>query len=189
MITFGVNELIYRTLSMGYFLDILTGRVFNFRNAKGTDINAGSDDRLIVTPKALAESDVFCNTSIPLVLPTTFTTKSALYVINNNVFVVPTNGFFFPHRKPKIKAQLFAYAMADKGLVGELCLVDIATTKIIAHSTISFQNNTYACISSSDLIELEAGKAYSLAIRRTSGVSTKSVSVRAATLTLKLLSL
>ena len=188
MITFGVNELIYRTHKMGYFLDILTGRLFNFRNAKGSDINSGASDRLIVTPKALVDSDQFSNTSIPLVLPSVFKTRSALYVVNSNVFVLPTNGYFFLNRKPKLKAQLFIYAGVDSGLTGECCIVDIATNKIVAHSITSFKNTTYACIASNNLIELEAGKAYSIALRRVSGSSTKFVSVRAATITLKLLS-
>lgn len=186
MITFGVNELIYRTHKMGYFLDILTGRIFNFRNAKGSDINSGASDRLIVTPKALVDSDQFSNTSIPLVLPSVFKTRSALYVVNSNVFVIPTNGYFFSNRKPKIKAQLFIYAGADAGLTAECCIVDIATNKIVANSITPFKNTAYACIASKNLIELEAGKAYSIALRRVSGSSTKFVSVRAATITLKL---
>ncbi len=186
LITFGVTELIYRTRKMGYFLDILTGKLFNFRNAKGSDVNVGTSDKLIVTPKALAESDLYSNTSIPLVLPSVFKTKSALYVVNNNVFVIPTNGYFFPNRKTNIKTQVFAYAMVDAGLVGEICLVDIATNKIVANSITPFKNTSYACIVSSNLIELEAGKAYSIAIRRVSGNSSKFVFVRAATLTLKL---
>lgn len=173
---------------MGYFLDILTGKLFNFRNAKGSDINAGVSDKLIVTPKALVDSDQFSNTSIPLVLPSVFTTKSALLVVNSNVFVLPTNGYFFLNRQNKIKAQLFVYAIVDAGLIGEFCIVDIATNSIVANSTTTINNSTYACVGSSNIIELEAGKAYSIALRRVSGNSTKFVSIRAATLTLKLVS-
>lgn len=174
---------------MGYFLDILTGKLFNFRNAKGSDVNAGISDKLIVTPKSLVDSDQFSNTSIPLVLPSVFTTKSALYVQNSNVFVIPTNGYYFLNRQQKIKTQLFAYAIVDAGLVGELCIVDIATNSIVANSATQFKNTEYSCIASNNLIELEAGKAYSISLRRVSGNSTKFVSVRAATLTLKLLSI
>ncbi len=172
---------------MGYFLDILTGKLFNFSNAKGIDINAGTSDKLIVTPKALADSDQFCNTSIPLVLPTVFSTKSALFVVNTNVFVLPTNGYFFLNRSTKIKAQLFGYTIVDAGLVGEVCIVDIGTNKIVANSTTAFKNTIYSCIAS-NIVELEAGKAYSIALRRVSGTASKSVSVRAATVTLKLVS-
>ncbi len=173
---------------MGYFLDLLTGKLFNFRNAKGSDINAGISDRLIVTPKSLVDSDQFSNTSIPLVLPSVFKTKSALFVQNSHVFVIPTNGYYFLNRKQKIKTQLFAYAIADAGLVGELCIVDIATNSMVANSATQFKNSAYSCIASNNSIELEAGKAYAIALRRVSGSSTKFVSVRAATLTLKLLS-
>ncbi len=173
---------------MNYFLDIVTGKLFHFRNAKGSDINTGSSDKLIVTPKALLESDLFCNTSIPLVLPSVFKTKSALFVVSNFVWLIPNNGFFFPNRKPKIRTQLFAYAFADAGLIGEFCVIDIATNKIVANSTTQFKNTTYSCINS-NVFELEAGKAYAIALRRVSGTSSKFVSIRAATITLKLVSL
>lgn len=172
---------------MKHFLDIVTGKLFHFRNAKGSDINTGSSDKLIVTPKALAESDLFCNTSIPLVLPSVFKTKSALYVQNSNVFVIPTNGFFFLNRQHKIKTQLFAYVVADADLIGEFCIVNIATNNIVANSITQFKNTTYSCINS-NVFELEAGNAYAIALRRVSGTSSKFVSVRAATLTLKLVS-
>ena len=170
---------------MGYFLDILTGRLFNFRNAKGADINSGASDRLIVTPKALVDSDLFSNTSIPLVLPSVFTTKSTLYVINSNVFVIPTNSYFFTNKSNIIKTQLFANTLVDIGLTGEICIIDLATNNIVANSITSFTNTTYSTISS-NLFYLETGKAYSIALRRVSGSSSKVVSIRAATLTLKL---
>jgi hypothetical protein len=174
---------------MGYFMDILTGRLFNFRNAKGSDVNVGISDKLIITPKALIESDLFSNTSIPLVLPSVFSTKSGLYIQNTSVFVIPTNGYYFLNRKQKIKTQLFAYTVVENGLVGELCIIDISTNSIVANSVTLFNNTTYGCIAGNNLIELDAGKAYCIALRRVSGNSSKLVSVRAATLTLKLVSL
>ncbi len=171
---------------MGRFLDLVTGKLYSFENVSGADINKGVSDKLIVTPKALAQSDVFCNTSIPLVLPSVFKTSSALYVVNSNVLVIPTNGCFFSNRSTKIKAQLFANTIVDTGLTGELCLVDLSTNSIVANSIVRFTNSTYTTINSNVFV-LEAGKAYSIALRRVSGTFSKYVSVRAATLTLKFL--
>ena len=171
---------------MGRFLDLLTGKLYSFANTKGSDINAGTSDKHIVTPKSLATSDVFCNTSLPLVLPSVFSTKSALFVVNPNVLVVPMNGNFFPNRSTLIKAQCFANVQTDAGLTGQLCLVDLATNSIVNGSTITFSNNTYRT-QSSIVFTIEAGKAYSFALCRTSGSSSKYVYLRGATLTLKFL--
>jgi len=171
---------------MGRFLDLLTGKLYSFANTTGLDVNAGTSDKHIVTPKSLASSDVFCNTSLPLVLPSVFSTKSALLVVNTNVLALPLNGNFFPSRSSSIKAQYFANVMVDAGLTGELCLVDVAANSIVAGSTLSFSNSSYITLSS-NVFNVEAGKAYSFAIRRVSGSSSKFVYLRGATLTLKFL--
>lgn len=172
---------------MGNFLDILSGKIFNFRNAKGADVNAGVSDKLIVTPKALSESDAMSNASIPLALPSSFTSKSNTFASSIFVFVIPTNGYFFHNRKTKIQAQLFAYAIADTASTGELCLVDGITNIAVPNTTFSFNNTSWSCVNS-PLIEVEAGKLYTIALRKSSGITTKTVQVKAATLTLKLLS-
>ncbi len=171
---------------MGRFFDLLTGHLYSFRNANGADVNLGTSDKLIVTPQSLKQSDVFCNTSIPLVLPSLFTTKSALFVVNSNVLLIPTNGYFFPNRSNTIKTQLFANTIVDAGLTGEICLVDLSNNTIVPNSTISFTNSTYSTISS-NVFFVEAGKAYSIALRRSLGNASKFVTLRALTLTLKLL--
>ena len=172
---------------MGRFLDLLTGHLYSFRNANGADVNVGTSDKLIVTPQSLKQSDVFCNTSIPLVLPSLIKTKSALFVVNSNVFVIPTNGYFFPNRSNSFRTQLFANTIVDAGLIGELCLVDLSNNSIVPNSTVSFKNSSYSTISS-NVFFVEAGKAYSIALRRLSGNTSKFVSLRALTLTLKLMS-
>jgi hypothetical protein len=171
---------------MGRFLDLLTGHLYSFKNANGVEINVGDSDKLIVTPQSLKQSDVFCNTSIPLVLPSLFTTKSTLFVLNSNVLVIPTNGYFFPNRSNSIKTQLFANTIVDAGLTGELCLVDLSNNTIVPNSIISFTNSSYATISS-NVFFVEAGKAYSIALRRSAGNATQFVTLRSLTLTLKLL--
>lgn len=172
---------------MGNFLDILSGRIFNFRNASGKDINAGTSDKLIVTPKSLFQSDVFSNTSIPLVLSASLNSRTNLFVAPPDFFLIPTNGFFFPNKKTKIQAQLFAFAIADTGCTGEVCLVDAATSTVVPNTTFAFTNTSWLCVNGG-LIEVEAGKMYTLAIRKTVGAASKTVQLRAATLTLKLLS-
>lgn len=184
---YGTIALPYLTRNMGNFLDILSGRIFNFRNAKGADINAGVSDKLIVTPKALSESDAMSNASIPLALPSSFTSKVSTFTANIFVFVIPTNGYFFHNRKTNIQAQLFAYAIADSGSAGEVCLWDAQTNTPVPNTTFSFNNNAWSCVNGS-VIEIEAGKLYTIGLRKSSGIQTKQVQVKAATLTLKLLS-
>lgn len=173
---------------MANFLDILSGRIFNFRNATGEDINAGTSDKLIVTPKALEQSNAMSNTSISLVLPSLFTSKITSLLTNPNVFVIPTNGYFFLNRQAKMQAQLFVFAIAETGCTGEVCLLDALTNTIVPNSTFSFSNTTWVCVNGT-IIELEAGKIYTIALRRSLGSGSKLVQLRAATLTLKLLSI
>jgi hypothetical protein len=170
---------------MGRFLNLLTGHFYSFKNASGADINLGTSDKLIVTPHSLTKSDVFCNTSIPLVLPSLYKVKSNLFALNPNVLLIPTNGYFFPNRSPIIQTQLFANTIVEAGLVGELCLVDVSNNKIVPNSSIVFKNTIYNTISS-NVFYVEAGKVYSVALRRVSGTATQFVTLRALTLTLKL---
>ncbi len=172
---------------MGNFLDILSGRFFNFRKAVGLDINTGVSDTLIVTPKALSQSDVFSNTSIPLVLSASLSSKTGSNVNSASFFLIPTNGYFFPNRKTKIQAQLFAFAIADAGCTGEICLVDANTNTVVPNTTFSFTTTSWTCVNGG-LIEVEAGKMYTIAIRKSIGATNKAVQLRAATITLKLLS-
>ena len=184
---YGTIVLPYLTRNMGNFLDILSGRIFNFRNATGEDVNAGTSDKLIVTPKALSKSDAYSNTSIPLAFASSLSSKSSSFTANPFVFVVPTNGFFFPNRKPTVQAQLFVFVIADAASTGEICLVDAVTNAVVPNTTFSFSNTAWACISG-NLTTVEAGKAYSIAIRRSLGSTSKTVQIKAANLTLKLLS-
>lgn len=150
-------------------------------------MNAGVSDKLIVTPKALSQSDVFSNTSIPLVLSASLVSKNNTFLAASEFFLIPTNGFFFPNRKSKIQAQLFAYTIADSGCTGEVCLLDALNTTVVPNTTFSFTNTTWACVNGG-LMEVEAGKMYAIAVRKTIGASGKSVQLRTATITLKLLS-
>lgn len=170
---------------MGNFLDILTGRIFNFKVAAGADVNAGTSDKLIITPKALSGSDVFCNTSIPLVLPASLSAKSSAFTTSDYFFNTPVNGFFFPNRKSIIKTQLFCFTMADSGGTGEICLQDVITGATVPGSTFSFKNISWANANSA-VFEIEAGKMYTIAIRRSAGTGNKAVQLRSAILTLKL---
>lgn len=171
---------------MARYLDLLTGRLFNFRNAKGSDVNAGISDKLIVTPFALAKSESHCNIGLPIVYASVLSTKSALFVVSSQVVVIPANSFFYPNRSNTIQAQLFASVNADAGLRGELCLVDVGNNSIVPNTTVQFKNATYATIST-NVFNVEAGKSYAIAIRRESGASNKFVYLRGVTITLKLL--
>lgn len=172
---------------MANFLDILTGKFFKFRTATGADIDAGISDKLIVTPESIAHSNAMSNTSIPLVLPSLFTSKVKTFYATTYVFVIPTNGYFFTNKKTKIQAQLFAFAIADKSCKGEICLVDALTNTVVPKTTFSFGNTKWKCVNGG-LFEVEAGKIYTIGLRRSVGTGNKLVQLRAATLTLKLLS-
>jgi hypothetical protein len=188
LIMSGTTALLFLTHNMGNFLDILSGKIFRFKNASGSDINAGVSDKLIVTPEALSKSDAFSNTSISLVLPASLSSKSNIFTVNPVNIIIPTNGGFFPKRKAVVQAQLFAFVICDAGCSGELCVWDANANAAIPNTNISFTNTAWACVNGSN-IELETGKIYTLAIRRLIGSSTKTVQVKAATLTVKFLSI
>ncbi len=170
---------------MGLFLDILSGRIFNFRNAKGSDINAGVSDLLIVTPKALIGSEVFCNTSIPLVFTSPLSTKATTFTASTYQVVIPNNGFLFPNRGSKIKIQVFANVIADAGSTGELCIWDTNANIAVANTNFSFTNTVWA-IASSPIFLLDAGKVYTLAIRKKTGTNMLGVQLRSATMTIQI---
>lgn len=171
---------------MGRYLDLLTGKFFSFRNANGTDVNAGVSDRLLITPLALAKSDSFSNIGLSITYPSVLSTKSALFVVSGQSVVIPTNSFFFPSRSNIIQAQLFCNVNVDAGLKGELCFVDLSNNTVVPNTTVQFTNSTYTTIAT-NVFSVEAGKTYAIAIRRESGASNKFVYLRAATMTLKLL--
>ncbi|MFL5763893.1 MAG: hypothetical protein ACJ77K_08140 [Bacteroidia bacterium] len=173
---------------MGNFLDILSGKIFRFKNANGSDINAGVSDKLIVTPEALSKSDAFSNTSISLVLPASLVSKSNTFTANAASFIIPANGGFFPKRKSIVQAQLFAFVLCDAGTSGELCVWDANTNAAVPNTNFSFTNTAWVCVNG-NIIELEAGKIYTIALRRLTGTSPKAVQVKAATLTIKFLSI
>ena len=170
---------------MGLFLDILSGRIFNFRNAKGSDINAGVSDLLIVTPKALIGSEVFCNTSIPLVFTSPLSTKTTTFTSSTYQVVIPNNGFLFPNRGSKIKLQVFANVIADVGSTGELCIWDANANIAVANTNFSFTNTSWTIVSS-NIFLLDAGKVYTLAIRKKTGTNMLGVQLRSATMTLQI---
>jgi hypothetical protein len=186
LITSGITALIYHTHNMARYLDLFTGRLFNFRNAKGSDINAGTSDKLIVTPLALAKSQSYCNVGLPIVYASVLSTKSALFVVSNQAIVIPTNSFFYQNRSNTIQAQLFASVNADTGLRGEICLVDLGNNAVVPNTTVQFTNTNYTTLST-NIFTIEAGKSYAIAIRRESGASNRFVYLRGATITLKLL--
>jgi hypothetical protein len=170
---------------MGLFLDILTGRIFNFRNAKASDVNTGTSDNLIVTPKSLAGSEVFCNTSIPLVFTSPLSTKTTTFTASTYQVVIPSNGFLFPNRGTKVKIQVFANVIADIGSTGELCIWDANANVAVANTNFSFTNTGWAIVGS-PIYLLDAGKVYTIAIRKKTGTNMLNVQLRSATMTLQI---
>ncbi len=170
---------------MGLFLDILTGRIFNFRNAKGTDINAGVSDALIVTPKALVGSEVFCNTSIPLVFTSPLANKTTTFLVSTYQVVIPSNGFLFPNRGSKVKIQVCANVIAEGGSTGEVCIWDVYANVQVPSTNFSFSNAGWAIVNS-PIYLLNAGKVYTLAVRKVTGVNSANVQLRSATMTIQI---
>jgi len=76
--------------------------------------------------------------------------------------------------------------MAGVGTTGEVCIVDAITNAVVANSTLTFNNTAWGCVNGA-VFQLQAGKAYTIGLRKSTGIFS-SVQMRAATITLKLLS-
>jgi hypothetical protein len=171
---------------MGSFLEIFSGKLLRFRTASKADVDAGTSDKLIVTPFSLAKSTAMSNVGFPLVVPSPWSCSATTFSYGSNPFVMPANGFFFPNRQTTIQAQLFIYGITDLITTGEICIVDAITNVAVANSTLTFNNNAWGCTGGA-VFQLEAGKVYNIALRKSLGLLFNTVQVKAATITFKLL--
>ena len=171
---------------MGSFLEIVSGKLFRLRTASKSDVDAGTSDKLIVTPLSLSQNSSISNASFTLVLPSSWSCSLTTFSYSPNAFVMPTNGFFYPNKQSSIQAQLFVYGLADLGATAEVCIVDAVTNVAVAGATFTFNNTAWGCTASA-VFQVQAGKAYTIALRKSLGLLFNAVQLKAATITFKLL--
>ena len=172
---------------MGLFADLLSGRLFKFRIAKSTDIDQGTADNMLVTPKGLAESQLFTVASIPFVLPQPFVVTSTNWTVAPYQALVPTFGtdYLYIKRANQFTARFFINCITDWGCAGEVALWDINANAPIGGSHIFVGQNSWMILPAS-LFYLTAGKVYSIAIRKTIPSSSGNIQVASALLTMQI---
>ena len=77
---------------MTLFADLLTGKFFRFRLASGTDILAGTSNKMIVTPKSLKDAGWVPSSlgiSIPFVLSQDVYSSSTAFAVGSTYGILP----------------------------------------------------------------------------------------------------
>ena len=147
---------------MTLFADLLTGKFFRFRLASGTDILAGTSNKMIVTPKSLKDAGwapSSLSASIPFVLSQDAYTSSTVFAPGSTFGILPAAS--------NLNAKFHIYGKVDFNCAGEIGLWDVATGNIVNGSVVSFNANSYQIRSSATFLIIP-GKVYTFAMRRTS---------------------
>lgn len=147
---------------MTLIADLLTGKFFRFRLAVGSDIIAGTSNKMLVTPKSLKDAGwvpISGNVSLPFLLSQEVFVGSTSFSPGSLYGILPAAANY--------TAKLHAYAKADNGSAGEIALWDIAAGSMVNGSQISFNSSSYQLKSSSNFT-VTPGKVYTFALRRTS---------------------
>ncbi len=177
---------------MSIISDILSGKIFKFKTASGADVDAGTSDKLIVTPSSLKNSSAgtvnetvatmhFGMSNSPLFTNSTFFTLADHYELTPD----SGNGYFYTGRGNVFTARLFVYAKIDNlGGTGEICLYNVSDNVVVSGSTVSFNTTQYAIYKSADFTLLP-NKAYAIGVRRSSAFATNAY-LRAALATIKI---
>jgi hypothetical protein len=148
---------------MTLFADLLTGKFFRFRLASGTDVLAGTSNKVIVTPKSLKDAGVVPSSlvgSIPFVLSQDVYSSSTVFALGSTYGILPPAA-------SNLIAKFHIYGKVDFNCAGEIGLWDVATGNIVNGSVVSFNVNSYQ-IRSSNTFTIIPGRVYTFAIRRTS---------------------
>jgi hypothetical protein len=177
---------------MSIISDILSGKLFKFRTATGSDVDAGTSDKLIITPLSLKNSSLGSGTEAvasmhfgisnpPLITGSTFFSLADHYELTPDT----GNGYFYTGRGNVFTARLFVYAKIDNpGGLGEACLYNVSDNTVVSGSTVSFGTTAYVNYKSADF-NLLPNKAYAVGIRRSSAFATNAY-LRAALVTIKI---
>jgi hypothetical protein len=161
--------------------------------ATGADVDAGTSDKLLVTPKSLKDSQVGDTLPNETVSVMPFYISSFGMVNNQTTFdvgdhYIPTpdsgNGYFYTNRGNVFTARLFVYGRIDISGTGEACLWNVSDNVQVIGSTVSFSVNQYALFKSGDFTILP-NKVYAVALRRSSFTATNAY-LRAALVTIKI---
>lgn len=164
---------------MSIISDILSGKLFKFRTAAGTDVDQGTSDKLIVTPLSLKNSalgsgnEAVASMHFGISNPPLFT-NSSFFTLADQYQITPDtgNGYFYSGRGNIFTAHLYAYAKIDNfGGSGEVCLYNVSDNVVVSGSTVSFSSTAYGIFKSADFTLLP-NKAYTVGVRRSSVFST-----------------
>lgn len=179
---------------MSLISDILTGKLFKFRIASGADVDTGTSDSLLVTPKSLKDSQLGTinpgNETVavmPFSLPNlSLLSGSTSFTLSEYYQLTPDNGngYFYTGRGNVFTARLFVYAKIDISGTGEACLWNVTDNAAVAGSTVSFNTTQYTLFKSADFTMLP-NKVYTVAVRRSSATATIAY-VRSALVTIKI---
>ncbi len=165
--------------------DILTGRLLKLRLASGVDVLQGTSNRMLVTPKSIADAGLlnggggtnsFSSKELSFVLNQTFFTEANTFVWSQHNGIVP------PSSAP-LTGKLFVFGSVDFGTLGEACLWDVATLSQVPGSVMTINTVTSNIFSSAEF-PLPANKAYTFAIKRITPLNGR-VNLRSALLLIK----
>lgn len=172
---------------MSLIMDLLSGRLFKFRLASASDINQGTSDKMLITPKGLADSQLFTVASVPFVMSAPFVVTSTNWTVAPYQALIPTWGtdYLFIRRANQFTARFFINCITDWNCAGEVTLWDIAANAPVGGSSIFVGQNSWMILPAS-LFYLNAGKVYSFAIRKTIPSSTGNITVASALLTMQI---
>ncbi len=170
---------------MGVLTDLLSGRLFRFKSALGTDVNLGTSDKLILTPKSVKDSELIREAVVTVSFPldTAASSSNATFAFGTRWEIMPPTGndFGFTARANQFSARLHIYGKVDSGATGEVCLVDAATGSIVNGSSIIISSTSYSILSSSPFT-IDSNKLYTYGLRRVTGALFTSAFLRSALL-------
>ncbi len=158
---------------MGRILDLFTGKLFGFKSAKGTDVDLGVSDRLIVTPKSLGESAL---KNVPMMGTIQFALDGAIQVasttlsLGSRYVMLADNAaaYFFSSNATRVDARLSVLARADSGSTGEIALANAISGQVIPGSQILINSDTFTRYSSG-VFQLDMAQSYSYTMRKLTG--------------------
>lgn len=167
--------------------DLLSGRLFRFKTAKGSDVELGTSDKLLMTPKSFKDSYFFGINSVSHLsfgLDSQLSTNSQTVVIGTRFELIAPTGdsYFFSGRGNSFSARLMVYAKADSGAAGEISLIDAASGQVVTGSTIPV-TQTSLTVLSSGVFTISSAKVYTYGYRKASGGLFSNIYLRSALLT------
>lgn len=172
---------------MGRILDLFSGRLFGFKSASGADVDLGTSDRLIVTPKSLGESRL---NHLPALGQIQFAMDGAVQVASTTltlgskiVMLAESAAYFFQSGgATRVDARLSVLARVDNASTGQIALANAITGQVVPGSEILINSTTLAQYTSG-IFQLDMAQSYSYAMRRLTGSVLSATTLRTALIT------